>query len=343
MNMVTGDYFSGLESRRLTCQLVWSAEQIRLVVDEKETPIKMADLNISSRLDRVPRSIRFPDGSQMLTDNNQAIDELQKLHGNEGRATLAHRLESYIPLVIFSWVAIVGIAAWLYVYAVPVLAESAVALAPAAWKADIGSDIFDQLIKNRYFTDPEITDEQSSGIDQLEMSLLNVTPVESNVTVEFMDSPIFGANAIALPGDKIIMTMDLIELAENDEQLIAIYLHELGHVHHQHALRMALQRSLLALLLVITTGDVATGTDLAVTVPTMLLSLSYSRQFEEQADDFAIERLIQYGISTQHFATIMDKLAARGEGSNWMINAEYLSTHPAPEDRVAKFRAADSK
>ena len=52
----------------------------------------------------------------------------------------------------------------------------------------------------------------------------------------FRDGGKFGANAFALPSGKIIVTDQLASLL-NDEQIVGVLAHELGHVVYRHGMR----------------------------------------------------------------------------------------------------------
>ena len=114
-------------------------------------------------------------------------------------------------------------------------------------------------------------------------------------------------NALALPDGSIVLTDELIELVDHDEELIAIAYHELGHVEHRHLLRRSLQGSVIAIFLFLLTGDV-TNSDLLVTAPAVLVDLAYSREFETEADRYALGAMTQSGIDPIHFRNIMQKL-----------------------------------
>ncbi|MFX8039885.1 M48 family metalloprotease, partial [Acinetobacter baumannii] len=71
------------------------------------------------------------------------------------------------------------------------------------------------------------------------------------------------------------------------------------------------------------------------TTPTVLIQARYSRALEQQADDFAARLLRFNGLSPALLAEALEKLAAShhdaGVGS-------YLSSHPAPDDRIRRLR-----
>ncbi|WP_199775490.1 M48 family metalloprotease [Microbulbifer pacificus] len=52
-----------------------------------------------------------------------------------------------------------------------------------------------------------------------------------------------GTNAFALSGGTIILIDELIARAEHENEILAVFGHELGHVHHQHTLRHIIEGS----------------------------------------------------------------------------------------------------
>lgn len=52
-------------------------------------------------------------------------------------------------------------------------------------------------------------------------------------------APQIGANAFALPDGTLVVTDELVELAgDNDDEVLAVLAHELGHIHERHGLRL---------------------------------------------------------------------------------------------------------
>ena len=73
----------------------------------------------------------------------------------------------------------------------------------------------------------------------------------------------------------------------DDDELIAVLAHELGHLNGRHAMRMVLQQSGIAVLVTAVAGDAVGMTLLAAAMPAALLNARYSREFELEADDYA--------------------------------------------------------
>ena len=83
------------------------------------------------------------------------------------------------------------------------------------------------------------------------------------------------------------MTDELVELAEEENEIVAVLAHEVGHVRGRHSLRLLLQDSVAALLLVGILGDVSTASLIVASVPSVLVEAKHSREIEAEADDFA--------------------------------------------------------
>ena len=112
--------------------------------------------------------------------------------------------------------------------------------------------------------------------------------------------------------------------------------HEFGHLRQRHILRHVLQDSATALLIAVTIGDLTSLTSLAAAAPTLLLQAKFSRDFEREADDFALEYLARRGIPPETFAAILQRMEEKGPGGK--DAPDYLSTHPATRERIERAR-----
>src|SRR5262249_55980314 len=158
--------------------------------------------------------------------------------------------------------------------------------------------------------------------------------------LEFRASPAIGPNAFALPGGTIVVTDELVKLSRNDEEVLAVLAHEIGHVRHRHTMRQLLQGSATALIIAGVTGDIASTTSLAASAPALLLQTKYSRDYEREADAFAVELLKKTGIGPEHFAAILRRLETRTQDKRRFGLPTFLSTHPPTEEREALARGA---
>ena len=138
------------------------------------------------------------------------------------------------------------------------------------------------------------------------------------------------------------MTDELVELLD-DEQILAVLAHETGHQQGRHVMRSVLQDSAVILIAAFFSGDVSSASAVVVAIPTFLMRSHYSRGFESEADEFAFAALEKAQISPRRFAEAMEKLEQQHEleqadGASRKDDepADYLSTHPATNLRIAR-------
>lgn len=145
-----------------------------------------------------------------------------------------------------------------------------------------------------------------------------------------------GANAFAIPNNTIVLTDELIKLAQNDHEILAVLAHEQGHLTHRHSFQQVLRGVGVGLFLVVITGD---ANDLVNGLPTLLITAQYSQAFEMEADQFAIDALKAKGISPQHLATFLQRLHdAHDHGESEDSVTQVLSTHPMTSERVKQIQ-----
>ncbi|GAB4198245.1 MAG: hypothetical protein Fur006_47760 [Coleofasciculaceae cyanobacterium] len=136
-------------------------------------------------------------------------------------------------------------------------------------------------------------------------------------------------NAIALPGDAIVMYAGLVSQAESENELMMVLGHELGHFAHRDHLR-GLGRSLLVqIVIAMFIGDTGWLQSAAVSSIETVTRSQFSQSQERKADEYGLILLQKtYG----HVAGATDFFArmSRQKGAN----VAFLSTHPAPGKRV---------
>ena len=165
-------------------------------------------------------------------------------------------------------------------------------------------------------------------------------------TVSLLNSPV--NNAFAVPGGYIYTTRQLVTLMNNEAELAGVLGHEVGHVaarHSQRRQQTAQRNSILGVLGAIGSsillGDSGLGNTLSkgFLQGSQLLTLSFSRSQELQADDLGIEYLGKAGYDRRAMGTVLASLAAQNaldarlQGRNASV-PEWASTHPDPASRV---------
>ena len=165
-------------------------------------------------------------------------------------------------------------------------------------------------------------------------------------TVTLLNSPV--NNAFAIPGGYIYVTRQLVALMNNEAELAGVLGHEVGHVAAQHSRKRqsaATRNSILGVLGTVLSGVLlgnGTAGQLGQKVfsqGSQLLTLSYSRKQETEADNLGIAYLRRANFDPRAMSTVLTSLAqqnaleARMMGTSNQVPA-WASTHPDPASRV---------
>jgi predicted Zn-dependent protease len=136
-------------------------------------------------------------------------------------------------------------------------------------------------------------------------------------------------NALALPGDAIVLYAGLVERAQSENELMMVLGHELGHFAHRDHLRGLGRGLLVQIAIAYFFGDVGSLQSLAVSGVAALSRSQFSQSQEREADEFGLTLLQKtYGQvagATDFFARMSQQKGA---------DLAFLSTHPAPGKRV---------
>ena len=156
-------------------------------------------------------------------------------------------------------------------------------------------------------------------------------------------------NAFAVPGGYVYATRQLVNLMNNEAELAAVLGHEVGHVAARHSARRqaAAQRNQLggvglAILSQVLLGNSQLGNTIAqgALQGSQMLTLSYSRGQELEADQLGVQYLNSAGYDPHAMATLLSSLAAQNaldaqlQGRDNATIPEWASTHPDPASRV---------
>lgn len=338
MRRTVASYYSGSSSRRhsVDVELDDVGERLHLSEGNWRKSYPLTALRITPRVANTPWNVYLPDDGLCTFSEHDFVEALLSTRQDGGWHRLVHRLESrwrYVAAALGVSVLLI----WGFVaFGIPELARQVAYALPLAVDTEIGEKGLDTL-DELFFTDTELPAGRSTELRNRFRSVTAWADSGHRYRLEFRKGgKVVGANALALPSGIVVITDELLELAENDQEVIAILAHEVGHVVYRHSLRLILQDSAAALVLAAVLGDIASLSSLAVTLPAVMLQTSYSRQFEIEADDYALRYLKENGIATHHFADILTRLekTARGGGGG---RYDFLSTHPATTRRVRKF------
>ncbi len=154
-----------------------------------------------------------------------------------------------------------------------------------------------------------------------------------------VDQP--AVNAFALPGGYIYLTRGILPFLDSEAELAGVLGHEIGHVTARHAARQYTKQTATSVGLAVLSIFVPQARpyqDLASTA-FGLLFLKHSRDDEEQADRLGAEYTVKGGWDPAGVAGVLTTLARLDEAVSSRRGVPgWLSTHPAPGDRLAKIQ-----
>ena len=152
--------------------------------------------------------------------------------------------------------------------------------------------------------------------------------------IEVFDNP--SANAFAMPGGKIGVNNGILTVARDQDQLAAVIGHEIAHVTREHQVAQV-NRGMA------TQGAAAIGAAAAglpqgsvQDIVQIGLTLPFSRKHEREADDIGLLYMADAGFDPRASVTLWKNMEDK---SGNVRPPQFLSTHPAPEDRMGNLIA----
>ena len=368
--MIKGIYYNGKTSEKkdalLYCKhngLIGFAD-----IDTIETPFNSVE--ISSRIGNTPRYLNFPDGSQFETNDNDAIDEIVNTFSTSVFKGVIHKLESAKPFVLFTVISVI-VFGWLFIqYGIPFVSKQIADRLPEEASQYMGQGVLD-IMDEQWFSETTLSKKKQTELQRLFNDLKTNIDGSHYYKLIFRNGGSIGANAFTLPDGTIVFTDELINLTDNNLDIAAIMLHEIGHLKNRHSLRATIQQSGLAIFIIAITGDVSTSSSIITAIPFMLVKSGFSQDMETEADSYALNYMQKYNIDPEHFANMMEKLQAsfsdeyhsclkeskKPDAAIQCINLavkqnklndkeqskellDYFSTHPGAKERINRFRMA---
>lgn len=222
----------------------------------------------------------------------------------------------------------------LAIYGVPAVAVRLAPLIPAGIEARVGTAVDGQI--GRILGDPPTCDDAPARavLDRLiaRMTGEGALPAEISIVVRKH----IVANALTLPGGRIVVLSDLIERSATPDEFAGVLAHEFGHVAARDPMRALLAASGSSFLLSLVLGDL-TGSTIIVALGQAAISAGYSREAENAADAYAVEMMRRSGGDPAALATILERIA-KDDDRGGFVN--FLRSHPFTRERAERIRAS---
>ncbi len=294
----------------------------------------LTDVRFSSRLGNTPRLLTLPNGATCHIVDNDLVDAFLKQHSAVRSSSFIHALESKISYVIAAVIFTAAFTWGMITYGIPAMASEVAYRLPDSVDRSLGTGTLETLDKIAFEPtklDAAVKMRLTKRFDKMKQAITD----SSDYRLVFRSGKEIGANAFALPSGIIIVTDELVTISKNDDEIVAILAHEIGHLIHRHSIRMAMQNSAVAVLIAAITGDPFSTSSLIVALPTVLVNSKYSREFETEADDYAYQYMTTNNIAPHYFADILERITDTKKESKM---ESYLSSHPGTAERVQRFR-----
>jgi len=147
-------------------------------------------------------------------------------------------------------------------------------------------------------------------------------------------------NAFAVPGGYVFLNSGMILMAEREEELAGVMAHEVSHIYCRHMAQMVEKSKMLTVAaLLATLASVFVGGAMAQPLIVGAMGggeaamLSYSREFEGQADTMGFKWLLKAGYNPEGMVSMFRKMNKQ----RWFEGGKvplYLRTHPYTDDRI---------
>ena len=331
-----GNYFDGVRAKAHPVTVSFDGEFVQIGglegADWFEVPL--AACTLTPPLGKAQRVLKLPDGAHCETADIGAFAVLEHASNRGHGLRLVHRLESHWQLALGCLVGLLVSVGAFTVYGIPFLATQAAYATPPQVSQMMSQTSFD-FLDDEVFEPSSLSAERTASLRGQFDLLTEELGTHPTYELVFRGGGALGANAFALPSGLIVMTDELVELAENDREILSVLAHEVAHVEKRHGLRSLYQGAGVFLLVSVTVGDVASVTSLAASLPAVLVESGYSRAFEREADEVAGRYLVEKGWGTEPLRAILARLT---EGADV---PSFLSSHPGTAERSAYLEALE--
>jgi Zn-dependent protease with chaperone function len=342
---VDADYFDGLTAAAHAVRLRLADGRLFIDGDGVSRAVPLFDVQWPERQRHGARIAHLADGASLQAHDAAAWDAWRRAAGLDD--SFAVRLQQSWRGTLLAALLLVVLVAAGYRWGLPLAARGALAFVPAAADRSVGAAAL-ASIDGRWLMPSTLPAQQRERITQeFARAVERAYPAGRRPVydLQFRKSKL-GPNAFALPGGTIVLTDEMVRLLDGQERVvIGVLGHELGHVRRRHSMRLFVQAALLGTVTSVAFGDFSS---MLAAAPALLGHMDYSRDFERDADDEAAIVLRANGLPPALMVQLFEALerhrhakAAKAEDEGIAARLGIaLSSHPADEERVRRFRDA---
>lgn len=344
---LAADYFDGRSTRphAVTLTLGGGVLSVRGDSIQRDDPITV--LRVSEPMGAAPRLISFSDGAHCEVRDHAGMAAM--LESSGFRDGLVVRLQRHWRWAFAAVLVTVAAVVAGYKWGLPAASEWLAFRTPEAVLAKLGSGTMNVLDRAAFLPSKLPEARQQQLREKFDRMIAPGNTARPRHVLLFRDGGRVGANALAIPDGTIVITDQLAALTADDEEILSVLAHELGHIERRHGLRMLIQGSIVAFVVSWYIGDVSS---VAAGLPTLLLQAQYSRVHELEADRYGAAMLKANGIAPRKLGDMLAKLEAAHRSGKEItdpdakdkrpsekdrkrgVMGDYLSSHPATRERI---------
>lgn len=304
--------------------------------DSGDETYPLAALRVSEALGDIPLSLTFADGGRFAPGDDKTFRQWYFRHRRPG---LVHRLEQHKRGVVAMLFATVLVGVFYVWVLLPWLSGVIASQLPVSIEQQLGR------YSATYLEEQGLTESKLSTARQQQLQTLfrAVIPADmreqTGLRLRIMHFPL-GANALMLPDGTMMLSDQLVRLAKSDDALAAVMLHEIGHYRYRHSMQMVVRSSLISITMMWVMGDVSGIGDTLLQSAVLVNELRFSRRMESEADRFALEEMQRQGRPLSAMLQIFTALGEQGKDDEKWAIPDWLSTHPAMQERLETIRNA---
>jgi len=237
---------------------------------------------------------------------------------------------NYIALFLAAVAVVVGL-----IWLTPAALDLAVVAVPRSWEEPVGD------LASESFKSGGVCKGSQLATDALDRLATQLDEGRGKYKITVVNDRL--VNALTFPGRRILLYRGFIDQSSTLDEFAGVLAHEVGHAHYRHPFRGFVRQVGAQVLLGLIVGDagaITTATDAANT----LLMLKGGREFELEADAYAVKVLAKNGFGTGGLATFLKKTEAAHKKDGMDLEMpEFMSTHPVTDGRIEKLQAEIAK
>jgi len=325
--MVNAAYFDGRSTQQRVVELTLEGPVLVLRGGDAVVRHESRQLSLPEPAAGIDRPVGLPDGGTVWLPAEAADLWLPRLRRAAGQRVGAAALIGSWPAVLVSLLLLLATVWWINREGAGLAARAVLPLVPRTVDQAIGEQAW-PTIEERWL-EPSRFEPRCARLAERFIELAQrFEPGPLRLTCHRATEG-SGFNAFVLPDGHIVLLDGLLDVLDDDE-VLAVLGHELGHVVHRHTMQ-ALVRSIGLLAIAgVVLGDFSA---VAVSAASTLQGLAYGRDAEREADAFALRFLAGANLKPGVLRDVWLKFAAEEQRSGGGL-PPWLSSHPATGERL---------